>query len=163
MLKKLCIAFGVVALAVAGGLTLLPVAHSQGANRETISVITKDNQDHETDVDADNSGTADSPGDYFIGYGKLWHFGRVVGRESHNCFLLNAQERFFQARCSGTFHIDGRGNLEISGPITFSRRHNGGSGIAIVGGTGDFRDAGGRTRIVGKNHITKFVFHVVHN
>ena len=162
MLKKLCVGLGVIALAVASGVASLPVAHSQSSHRETFSLVTRDAQAHEVDVDADDSG-GDSAGDYFIGFAKLYSGSRVAGRERHECFALQSGENYFRARCSGTFHVDGRGNLEIVGVLTFSRRHAGGSGFSIVGGTGDFRDAGGRTVVVGKNNSTNFTFHVVHN
>jgi hypothetical protein len=162
MLKRLGVGLGVVALAIAGGVASLPVAHSQGSHRETVTVVTKDSQSHETDIDADDSG-GDSVGDYFVGHAPLVHGGRTIGRERHQCTLLAVGENFFQGRCSGTFHLNGRGNLEITGVLTFSKKHNGGTGFSILGGTGDFRDAGGRTVVVGSNSRTKFTFKVVHN
>ena len=162
MLKKLCIGLGVGALALAGGVTSIPVAHSQGANRETLRAFTRDGQTRETDIDADNSGRQ-SAGDYFIGRAPLIHDGRKVGREDHRCDILQAGRRFARVRCSGTFHFNGRGNIEISGVATFSRRSSGGGGFSILGGTTDFRDAGGRATVKGTHNGTIFTFRVIHN
>ena len=161
MLKKLCIVLGVVAVA-ATGIAAIPLAHSQGSNRETFTLTSKDSQSHEADIDADNSG-GDSPGDYFVGHQPLFRGGRNAGRLIDHCDVIQVGERFFQGRCNGTFHVDGRGNLEVSGVFTFSQHHGGGGGFSITGGTGDFRDASGRMSFVGRQHGSKFTFHVIHN
>lgn len=94
-----------------------------------------------TTIDVGAKGT--SPGDYYLYRGPLTNdAGQTIGR-------LLARSMVYKNKpdleyLEGTAVLDGRGKITVEGPVVFSRPNQG--TIAVVGGTGDFREADGTVR-----------------
>lgn len=93
----------------------------------------------------DTGARGDSPGDYFVFEDRLTNAaGARIGSDSARCMLV-----VLTIRCDGTFFIDGRGTVEVSGSFTPKS-----SAMAVTGGTGDFRNVRGQARITGSTDTT---------
>jgi hypothetical protein len=81
-----------------------------------------------------------SPGDYFVFEETLRDrdSGQVVGRDSVKCTV-----NFTTFMCQGTFLLDGKGNVEISGSL----REHGKQLLAVTGGTESYQNARGQLRV----------------
>jgi hypothetical protein len=137
----------------------LQVAQSQGGGAETFRLTSIDNKEKTESVDADGDGE-ESVGDFEVGSGPLFKKGRRAGYQNHECFNIKGTRNKFVARCGGTFKVQGRGSIEVSGTLKFVRRGGIKSGILIVGGTGEFSGARGTMDFSGRRGRTIFIFHV---
>ncbi len=152
-------------LAVIAGVAMLtssvPVAQSQGGQTDDFTLRSFDRADRTIGIDESGDGDADDPGDRDIGFGPLFQAGEKAGAQQHDCVILKARKKF-ALRCAGTFRVRGRGSVEVAGVLKFSRRDPK-STLAVTGGTGEFRDAGGTMTFEGKRRGAVFRFHVVHH
>jgi hypothetical protein len=84
----------------------------------------------------DNDPSGQSGGDLFGSAGELRRQGEKVGRFSSACTLVPP----VGGQCQATLGLQGRGGVQIAGNVRLQGQH---SRVAIVGGTGSFRTAGG--------------------
>ena len=94
----------------------------------------------------------ESPGDYFIFESRLMRNGEQVGRDSGRCLL---GVRTFS--CDATASLDGEGKIVVGGTL-FSDQQD--FRLAITGGTGAFKDAGGELTVE-EGRKTFLVFELV--
>ena len=127
---------------------------------ESLRVKSVDRKTSEIQVDANDSGEEDE-GDYFVGAGPLFRRGDRVGNEKHVCTAVSATSKAQVAHCEGTFVIKGRGSLEVSGTLKFTRNGAPESNLAILGGTGQFREAEGTVKFEGTENSTIFIFKII--
>ena len=153
-MRTLIAAVAVVALAA---ITSSPmVAMSQGGGREEFTVKSPDSKVQETEVDVDGDGETDSIGDQFIGTAPVFRRGDKAGSERHICTLLKAG-RVFLTRCEGTFNIAGRGSLEVSGVLKFTRQGEAAT-FTVTGGTAEFRGVSGTMQFGTTRNATIYTF-----
>ena len=139
------------------------VAQSQGGNRESFKLHSQDRKETIVDIDLNDDGDTDDPGDGELGYGPLFQKGKKSGSQRHECRTFKATEKAFLLRCVATFNVAGRGSIEAGGVFRFTRRGVSGAGIGVTGGTGEFRDVGGTMLLDGDNNSTDFEFRLIHH
>ncbi len=105
----------------------------------------------------DNGDPDTSSGDMFGASGKIESKGHKVGTFASNCVAVLPN-----GRCGATLVLEGRGRIELSGLFRFSEQQAQ-SVLAIVGGTRDFRNAGGTATLVpeGKGEIQQVELKVI--
>lgn len=150
------------AIALMSLATAVPVLSQEEDDDETQSLRVKsvDSKTSEIQVDANDNGEEDE-GDYFVGAGPLFRRGDRVGNEKHVCTAVSGNKRAQVSRCEGTFVIKGRGSLEVSGTLKFTRQGPPESNLAIIGGTGQFREAEGTVKFEGTQRSTVFIFKII--
>ena len=102
------------------------------------------------------AGSGENPGDAIFFEGRLTNRAgtKTVGRDSIKCTV---SIRTFI--CEGTMQIYGRGKLMVYGALFAAV---GKDTVAVVGGTGEFRDVGGGLTVVGENdEDSLLIFHLV--
>jgi len=143
---------------------MAPVAQSQdGSRRETIRFHSPDRKETIVDIDLNDDGDTDDAGDGELGYGPVFTRGEKTGSQRHECRTFKATPKAFMLRCVGTFNVTGRGSIEVGGVFRFTRRGIQGAGLAVTGGAGEFRDAGGTMVLDADNNSTDFEFRLIHH
>jgi hypothetical protein len=122
---------------VVANLALSPASSQVTSNRFTVS-FPKSRPDNIVDVGRNGF----SPGDMFIFRGNLTRSGKRVGRIWAKATILRRKEGLSLAEAN--FRIFGKGQLTAQGRIYFQRGDQG--KLAITGGGGDYRGAGGTVR-----------------
>ncbi|HYI46699.1 MAG TPA: hypothetical protein VE174_14670 [Actinomycetota bacterium] len=151
-------------IALAAVATSAPVALSQNGNRETFTLTSIDKKEKTAEVDSNGDGDSEDLGDRDAGGGPLFtgKNGKRAGTQRHDCVVTKASQNDVVLTCQGSFTIKGRGTIEASGWIKFTRQGGVRSRLAIVGGTRDFSGATGHIAFGGTNKTTTFEFHVTH-
>lgn len=115
------------------------VAATKTGNRSVEKITVEMTGGSDYFVDNGQSG-GPSGGDLFGNSGRLEIDGEKVGSMSVACTAVTSS----YAQCFATFKLSGRGDLELAGRI---QPEKGRFLVAIVGGTREFRNAGGVVRI----------------
>lgn len=149
-------------IALAAMTTSAPVALSQSGDSETFKLKSIDKKEKTEEVDSNGDGDADDLGDRDVGGGPLFKKGERAGTQRHDCTVTKAAKSSVVLLCDGSFTIRGRGTIELSGWLKFTRQGGVSSRFSIIGGTRDFRDATGHVVFDGTNRTTTFEFHVKH-
>src|SRR4051812_38233408 len=119
--------------ATVAGVALAHGNSSGGARTVTITAIELPVQTTFTDLN-DKGATQ---GDTFAASNTLHSGGQVIGRQDDWCTLLNAKRLRFA--CDSTVFLQG-GSIMLQGPFQVG----GSARLAIVGGTGRYRDVRGQ-------------------
>ena len=149
-------------MALAAVASSAPVALSQSGEDETFKMKSLDKKEKTAEVDVNGDGDAEDLGDRDSGGGPLYQNGKRAGTQWHDCVNTKVSNKAVILICDGSFTIKGRGTIEVSGWIKFSRPNNVTSRLAIVGGTRDFRNAIGHVVLGSTKNTTTFEFHVSH-
>ncbi len=82
-------------------------------------------------------------GDRFVFTEDLYQRGKRVGTDHGECVLTRLRGTGGTFNCNVSAVFAGKGQLTIQGAFTFTEDEGGRFVLAITGGTGRFRDAGG--------------------
>src|SRR5688500_13423764 len=150
----------VVAVALlAMGAAVPALSQDDDDERETLRLRSYNKKETNRQVDVRENG--EGPGDYEVGSGPLFRAGEKAGNQRHVCTNLPSGQDRFTAHCVGTFVVKDRGTLEVAGTLTFARRGLAESNLAIVGGTGQFREADGALKLNEHKSSIVFEFHII--
>ena len=133
-----------VAVLLGAGLWLLPSASAGGAGGHgDWDVIRVDvHQVDSADLDLGDPGFG--LGDRFVFTEDLLRHGKKVGTDHGECVLtrFRGERGFFQCSATAVFH--GKGQITVQGVFSFNEEDEQRPFVlAVTGGTGKFRDAGG--------------------
>ena len=143
----------VAALGVSGGGLALAAGGSASHSSSTINLHLIEHNINEHLVDLPPAG--DSQGDQFPFSNLLFNAANTtqVGRDQGNCIRTNPARGEWE--CSWTNKL-GDGSITVEGPFYDNRD----SFLAIIGGTGVYRDAHGQMRLHARSSGYDFVFSI---
>ena len=166
MRRMLCLTLG---LAACGALALSPLAAARGGKRPAHQAHPKDFTVFAFSGPSKlvpASGTSPkklSPGDVLIindrltvPYARHGKY-RIIGSDSGSCVFTRVSHRKGLADCSVTAILP-KGSITTEGPITFRGNGLETAHLAIIGGTGKFRNAGGAVQVKPSGHYTALTF-----
>jgi len=132
------------AVAIGTGIWALPSASAGGeghddGDRTVIRVVTR--QVDSADLDLGREGF--SIGDRFVFTENLSRRGMRVGTDHGECVFTRIEPQGGAFQCTATA-VFRRGQITVQGAVTFSEDDPSRFTLAVTGGTGRFRDAGGQ-------------------
>ena len=154
-MRKAALLAAILAVFVVGA-AIISIAGTKVTSHTKIHVV----EHAVSDAVADIGKSGDSPGDVLTFHNPIYnaHDTKKVGHDLGTCFRSTTQRGSWQ--CSWTTFWKGMGSITVSGPFYDSK----GSTLAIVGGTGYFRNARGWMLLKFHNDAgTKFdfIYHVI--
>jgi len=134
------------AIALGTGLWALPSASAgghddDGDDRDAMVIRVLAREVDSADLDLGERGF--SLGDRFVFTDNLFRHGRRVGTDHGECVATRIQRQAASFQCTATAVLRG-GQITAQGAVTFSEDSSAPFRLAITGGTGRFRDAGGQ-------------------
>ena len=150
----------VVAVALLAMGAAVPALSQDDDERETLRLKSITKKEKTIDVGAERDGDF-GPGDYEVGAGPLFRQGEKAGNQRHICHFMPSPKDTFSAHCKGTFVVARRGTLEVAGTVKFTRQGVAESNLAIVGGTGQFREADGTVKFDERENSQIFEFNII--
>jgi hypothetical protein len=120
-------------------------ASASGDGTRTLRLQERDVR--ETDLDLGEPGFG--PGDQFVFRGKLvWlGSGKRVGTSGGSCTIVALFDTKADAHCNATLRLSD-GQISLQAFVTFSEEGGGPAHVAVVGGTGKYRNAHGEAELV---------------
>jgi hypothetical protein len=113
--------------------------HGDDGDHEVIRVISREVDS--ADLDLGERGF--SIGDRFVFSDNLFRHGNRVGTDHGECVTTRIQGPRGGFQCNATAVLR-RGQITAQGAVTFNQEQTGRFTLAVTGGTGRFRDAGGQ-------------------
>lgn len=138
------------ALAVGTGMWALPSANAGGSgddkrDGEVFRVISREVDS--ADLDLGTPGF--SLGDRFVFSDNLFKHGKVIGSAHGDCVLTRIQGQTGAFQCAVTAVFRGKGQITGQGVFAFTENETAPFALAVTGGTGRFKDAGGQVVVDG--------------
>jgi hypothetical protein len=133
------------AVAAGTGMWALPAASAGGGDHDNghgdvFRVIS-----HEVDsADLDLGKKGFSLGDRFVFSDNLSKHGKVIGSDHGECVITRIQGDSGAFQCAVTAVFNGKGQITVQGVVQFTAEETSPFTLAVTGGTGKFRDAGGQ-------------------
>jgi hypothetical protein len=148
-LAKLAIVPAVVGLAIGG--TLMGMAAASPSGSPQVIRLTAVNG--RTQVHTSGPGGRPVPGDYLV-FSQSLYYDAAMHHPAGTAFIQCVLEFTRQnTTCTANATLTGRGSLVVEGRGTAATTGS----LAIVGGTGEFRDATGQADLTGLNHRVQTV------
>ena len=127
---------------------LITVLATSGSAAVTRRLRVVDHAKTDTVVDIGSAG--DSTGDVLTFHNKLYRRGDVVGRDQGTCIRIKVPKSW---ECTWTNFLS-NGHISVEGP--FFDTHD--SNLAVIGGTGAYRNASGQMHLHALNGGKRYVF-----
>lgn len=142
------ISVAILAIALAAGSLLLTSANADDRERddqgsETIRLSLRNVDSAELDLGEEGF----SLGDRFVFTDEAFRGGRLVGSAHGECTIVQIDGEDVSVQCLATWVLK-KGQLTSQGVVTFSESDEAPEfTIAVTGGTGRYKDAGGEARV----------------